>query len=345
MRRLAFRLWSLLGIAAGALLLVWVVRRSGAQIDPVALLASWPLVLAASVWFVVPLWTANASWRRLFPRRDRPPPAAALGLTWIGFGVNWLLPVAAIGGEVVKFRLGLLAGWPRHRLAASLVADKTLQVSTQIVYLLLGAGLLLGMTGRLEWQLSGIVWLAGFAIAVGLFYRAQHAGMFSGLSGALARIGAGPSTRPGSRRIDAAIRRVYRRRTALVGAVALRMAFRLLMAIEIALVIAWFEPAELALPTLIATAIVLESLAQGARAMAFFIPAGLGAQEGALVGAGVLLGLPAETLLIAALVKRGRELAVGVPALVTWQWIEARRLAPPAQVSAGSRSPSSPRSR
>jgi len=332
--RRTFRLYALLGLAAGIALTAWVVQRSGARLDWNSLARSWPLVIAASAWFALPLLAASESWRRLFPLGRAPARRLAVRLTWIGLGVNWLLPVATVGGEVVKFRLGLLAGCNQRRLAASLVADKTLQVATQILYLLLGAGLLLGTTGTLDWQLSGFIWLAGFALAVGLFYRAQNAGLFSGLAGQLARIRPGPARAEtsapraalGLRQVDAAIRRIYRRRGALLQATLLRMAFRVLMAGEIALIIIGLPLEPMPVSELILIAIVLESLAQGARAMAFFVPAGLGAQEGALIGAGVLLGLPADSVLLIALIKRGRELLVGVPALLAWQVGELRRL-------------------
>ncbi len=329
MKKTLFRLGAALGLVAGCALLVCVVRRSGASLDFATLARHWPLALAVTVWFTLPLLAASQSWRLLFPNHGRPPAASALCLTWIGFGVNWLLPVAAIGGEVVKFRLGLIAGWPGTRLAASLVADKTLQVATQILYLLIGAGLLLTLTGKLDWELSGVIWLAGFAACVAVFFRAQRTGMFSGMARALTGISGGRlGPGAGTRRVDAAIRRVYSRRGALLNATLLRMAFRVLMAGEIIMVLWWLGPKDSTLPMLLASAIVLESLAQGARAMAFFIPAGLGAQEGALIGAGMLLGLPAEGLLLIALFKRTREVLAGGAGLLLWQWMEARRLAP-----------------
>ena len=45
-----------------------------------------------------------------------------------------------------------------------------------------------------------------------------------------------------------------------------------------------------------------------------------------LVVFGHMLGVSADMTFALAMVKRLRELAWGVPALVTWQWAEARRL-------------------
>ena len=70
--------------------------------------------------------------------------------------------------------------------------------------------------------------------------------------------------------------------------------------------------------------LILESLASGVRGAAFMVPGALGAQEGGLVLFGALLGLPADLALAVSLTKRVRELALGLPGLVAWQWDEGR---------------------
>jgi hypothetical protein len=56
-------------------------------------------------------------------------------------------------------------------------------------------------------------------------------------------------------------------------------------------------------------------------------------QEGAYVMLGGLFGLPPDTALALSLLKRARDLAIGIPALATWQALESgkawrRRLKP-----------------
>ena len=51
-----------------------------------------------------------------------------------------------------------------------------------------------------------------------------------------------------------------------------------------------------------------------------------GVSEGGFVVFGALLGLPAEIALAIALAKRVRELALGLPGLIVWQWIEGHNL-------------------
>lgn len=317
-----FAAYVLLGLVVGIGTLYWLLARVGGDLDWHRLKQSLPALLLVLPWFMLPLAAATESWRRLFPAGTEPGMGRALELTWIGMAVNWLLPVATVGGEVVKFRLGLKENMRVYALAASLVADKTLQLVTQIVFILFGVGLLLWDAGRLDWHVGGGFTLAGMTLVVYLFYRLQKAGMFSGLAAGFGRIAATERrTHLRAARFDAAVRRVYRRRRAWWESAGWRMLFRVFMAGEVALVMLWLGHGEV-----LVAALVLESLAQGARSAAFFVPAGLGVQEGALVGAGLLLGLPTETLLAIAVIKRGREVVIGGPALLVWQWRELIRL-------------------
>ena len=56
------------------------------------------------------------------------------------------------------------------------------------------------------------------------------------------------------------------------------------------------------------------------------VPGALGALEGSFVLFGALFGLPADTALAISLSKRVRELALGLPGLFVWHWIEAHYL-------------------
>jgi hypothetical protein len=67
-------------------------------------------------------------------------------------------------------------------------------------------------------------------------------------------------------------------------------------------------------------------MTQAARHLAFFVPAGLGVQEAGLVLFGHALGIGTELALAVSLAKRLRELLWGIPALASWQYIEAHRL-------------------
>ena len=88
----------------------------------------------------------------------------------------------------------------------------------------------------------------------------------------------------------------------------------------------WLIPWSLGQPISFADAIILELLSHGARAAAFIVPGGLGVQDGTLMVLTTQLGLGPEMGLVIALVKRCREVALGVPAArVAWAG-EMRRL-------------------
>ena len=72
-------------------------------------------------------------------------------------------------------------------------------------------------------------------------------------------------------------------------------------------------------------ALILESLAFALRTAAFAVPARLGVQEGGYVVLGALFGLSPEVALALSLLKRARELSTGLPCLIVWQSLEARR--------------------
>ena len=71
--------------------------------------------------------------------------------------------------------------------------------------------------------------------------------------------------------------------------------------------------------------LVLESLSQAIKSAAFAVPSGLGVQEGGFVVVGALFGLDAGTAIALSLAKRVPDVALGLPSLIVWQTLEAKR--------------------
>src|SRR5262249_13432524 len=69
----------------------------------------------------------------------------------------------------------------------------------------------------------------------------------------------------------------------------------------------------------------IESLVYAIRSAAVFIPNALGVQEGAYVLLGPLFGVATDTALAISVLKRARDIAIGVPVLLIWQAAEGRR--------------------
>jgi putative membrane protein len=75
----------------------------------------------------------------------------------------------------------------------------------------------------------------------------------------------------------------------------------------------------------VAPVLALESLLCGARSIAFLVPNAVGVQEGVYVALAGVVGLHPEVALALSLLKRGRDMAIGVPVLLAWQAIEGHR--------------------
>jgi uncharacterized membrane protein YbhN (UPF0104 family) len=56
------------------------------------------------------------------------------------------------------------------------------------------------------------------------------------------------------------------------------------------------------------------------------LPGGIGVQDGTMIAAAAIFGVPAEVALAMALIKRVPDLALGIPSLLLWQALEGRRM-------------------
>ena len=73
--------------------------------------------------------------------------------------------------------------------------------------------------------------------------------------------------------------------------------------------------------------LAIESLLYAIRTAAFVVPQAVGVQEGAYILLGAGFGLDPDMALALSLLKRGRDLAIGLPAIAIWQAIEGHAAA------------------
>jgi uncharacterized membrane protein YbhN (UPF0104 family) len=78
-------------------------------------------------------------------------------------------------------------------------------------------------------------------------------------------------------------------------------------------------------PVSLGGALAIEAITQTVRHAAFFIPAGLGVQDAAVVLMAQMFGVDRDAALSFALVKRMREVVFGCTALASWQLAEIVR--------------------
>ena len=76
--------------------------------------------------------------------------------------------------------------------------------------------------------------------------------------------------------------------------------------------------------------LIIESLGQALKAVGFAVPGALGVQEGGYIVICRIFGLSPEVAIALSLMKRLREVGLGVPGLLAWHRAEARPAADPA---------------
>ena len=320
--------------------LAWLGALGGlALLTALVVAQGWPAILAAfahagwALLLVLParlltLALDTRAWRLLLDPFDPGRAAGPLFLLWVGAvreAVNRLLPVAGVGGEVVGVRLARLRIPDTTALAASVIVEVLLTIV--VVYLFCGLGVVL--MAQLAAGL-GQVWIVRAALLLSLplpllaWWLLRHGAPFARLERWALRL-LGPRNRFAPQldgvRLDACIRQLFGEYARLARAGGLMLLSYLLGTFE-----TWYALALLGHPVSVPAALAIEALTQATRHASFLVPAGLGVQEAAVLLSGRLAGVGGEVALALAMVKRMRELALGVPALLSWQWVEARRL-------------------
>ena len=309
-------------LAGGLALFGWLIVRQGAGdvLDATAA-AGWGVAVVALYHFV-PLALDARAWQLLFNDDRRLGLAAAIRIRWIGESVNGLLPAAQLVSELVRVRLAMLAGIPGAVAGAVVTVDLTISVFAQVIFTLLGLVALYALgAGGVAALAVGPLALAAIFVA---FLVLQNAGMFGRLAKLIGRSTAGATwlkVIAGADALDAEIKELYQRRSVLIGSFGWKLASWIAGTGEI-----WLGLYFLGHPVGILEAIMMESLTQAVRSAAFIVPGGLGIQEGGFVLIGNVIGIGPETALALSLIKRVRELAVGIPALILWKLIEGRHL-------------------
>lgn len=238
-----------------------------------------------------------------------------------------VLPFAQAGGILVGARSLIAGGVPAQLTWASLVADQTSELAAQLVYTLYGvAALFLVLQGRADGgELARLALLGlGASIAVILLFVLAQRPML-GLAGRIAGTML-PASAPGLAaafaEVEADLTTLYRRRGALVAGFLCH-----LIAWVASGAGAWFGLQLLGIGVSLGDVIIVESLIFTLRTAAFLVPGAIGLQEGAYLLLAPLFGLGPEAALALSLLKRARDLALGLPVMLAWQIGEGRRAA------------------
>jgi len=292
------------------------------------ILADLPLAVAISAAVHIPqIFFTALAWRALLPPDNRPSIGTMMLLRWYREAANALLPAGAIIGQAAAARLLARTGVPGNMAGATATVDITLEAVSQLFFTLAGVALLVVGSGSAGGGLAGFA-LAGLGIALAgaaamvLVQRSLPLAVIERLLARLSR--RWPSINPGAiRDFQAAILALHANWSRLAAAMLFHTTSWVLGALEIAGVL-WL----LGYPVSLADALVIEALAQALRNVGFLLPGALAVQEGAIIGAAALVGVPPAAALAVALVRRSREVVFSIPGLLAWQRAEVRATRP-----------------
>ena len=284
--------------------------------------AAWVIPLAASL-LGLQLTLSAVAWR-ISVGAARPRLGRYVRIRWIREAVNSLLPVAQLGGNLVGIRMLAQRGVSGSLAAAGTTLDLTIEAGTQAIFTLAGLGVLAAIATEGH-ELSPWIGVTLVITALGIvgFILAQRAGLLRLVEWSARQLGRlFPSiTAQSVRGLHHELMRLHRDRKALAQAIFLHLLAWVLGVAE-----TWMIMAAMGQPVALAEAFVIESLGMAARSAGFAVPGALGVQEAGFIVVCELFAIPPDTAIALSMIKRARELTIGIPGLCAWQWSESRRL-------------------
>jgi glycosyltransferase 2 family protein len=233
-----------------------------------------------------------------------------------------VLPFSQIGGMALGLRAAILERVPLNLALATMTVDLATEFLAQIAYVAFSVLLIwesLPHTSLVaDVVLGSSIWLLGALLAGAVFLALQrygHRWVAGRLIGRLiprsARYGAG---------VVSALDEIYGSPKRFISSLGIHL-------------VGWFANAGctwiafrlIGVSVEPSSVVALEALVYATRAMGFFVPGALGVQEAAYTAFAQLFGIGGELALAVSLLKRARDLAVGVPVLLIWKTIEGRR--------------------
>jgi len=284
-------------------------------------------LVAVVLWRMVPIAAAAAAWQRMLPdmTHDKPGLLPMSLYRWISESINNLLPVAQVGGDVVRARLLQKDLFSRTQSmepttgAACVVADVTIALVTQLLFALIGASqIVFSKNSHLSQVLIGL----GIALLPILAFGLVQ---YFGIAGWVGRSIDWLRIKKGGRNLSSVtdnfqsvLASIYKRPSTVIPAALLQFLTWFLRAVEIWIAFRFFGH-----PIVLGDAVLIESMLNIVRSAGFAIPGGLGLQEGALILICSWVAIPTDLALALAVMKRAREILIGIPGIIAWLILES----------------------
>ena len=261
------------------------------------------------------------AWFILVPARFKPRLATFVWGRAVRDSASEVLPFSHVGGIVIGTRAVVLRGVDAPLAYASTIVDVTTEMVAQIVYILVGIAILVARVPKSpssEWfaDTAAIATLVG-ALGVIAFLLAQKRGFAYAEKFAARML---PNVAAQAAAMHDAMESIH------------GSPLRLFLSVCVHL-FAWFAGAAVTYVAIrlmgvhvaFASIVSIEALLCAVRSAAIIVPNALGVQEAAYAVLMPLFGLASPLGLALSLLKRARDIAIGIPVLLIWQASEGRR--------------------
>ena len=277
----------------------------------------WPGLVGICVLQLLSMALCAAAWKSV---ADEASFLFCLTARFIRAGVSNLAGVIPTVGEVAGARSLSLLGISAGVAAASTVVDAGIEALAQAIYTIIGLIPLVFLVRPDEMTR----WFAAMAVATGPIFAAfvitRRRGALRLAERIIERI-AGVLGFPATNfDLSRNVLDIYQRRRHVWLALLLHLAGWFMSAVQL-----WVAAWLLNRPLSPGDALALQSLAYAARGAFFFVPWGLGVQEGTFVLVGAVLGVDAASALAFSLILRARDILLGLPAILVWYGFEGRQ--------------------
>jgi putative membrane protein len=307
--------------ALGAALALYLIAFVGiGAVFSAAVAAGWGGFAIICLYTLALFLVLGMAWRALLPDSGHSIWVFVWG-RMVRDAATEVLPFSSLGGIVIGARAAIIQGVAPAVAFASTVVDVTAEMMAQIVFVALGLGILSVDAPRTSFAASVSSALAmGLGVAVlacAVFLALQRHSLW--LTGKLAtRVlrGAGAA----SAAVAATFNDIHRSPARIGLSAALHLAGWIASAAG-----TWIAFRLIGVRVSLLPVVALESLVGAARSAAVFITKALGIQEAAYAVLAPLFGVGAEFGLAVSLLKRARDIALGVPILLIWHAAEGQR--------------------
>ena len=281
----------------------------------------WHSFAALLAYSVLPILILGSAW---FVLADQPPRRFGV-FVWarmVRDAASEHLPFSQFGGFLIGARAAILNGITPTEAFATTVVDATAELIAQIAFIGLGVAVLAQRLGAqsahnsLVW--ASLVGVALLAVGAGAFILLQRNS--SSLLEKLAERFL-PSSLTQASAVAQAMNALYERPGRIAAATTLHLCAWIASATG-----SWIALRLTGVQLGLAEVLAIEALLGAVRSAAFAAPMAIGVQEAGYALVGPLFGLSPDMSLALSLIKRARDFAIGLPALLIWQGFEAKKL-------------------